>query len=167
MTDKERILTYIAQRVFSMNLFPESRRSFYDKAKEKLEIGDIVVCSTSGHHDFTFAILVEKGKGFFDKPWILKDLITDKLCNMSNESFYKLPIDIPSHIFLSGTQLKIYEKCRKATNYNNRYKDIHFDKDICTLELREAFSREKSKEIKFKYNSKTTIKEIAKLIDEQ
>lgn len=71
---------------------------------------------------------------------------------------------------LEGTQYLTYQKALKAfsnsdKSYTYMFKSISFDDDICTVEARKAFSNDAVFSIKFKYNSKTTIKSILALIN--
>lgn len=151
-----------------MNTLFESSFKAFEKCKESnLEVGDLILCVTSGYHDWTIGYLVEKGEGFCDKPWVIKELVGERLCNISNDSFYKIPIEIPQSIALCGKQRVIYEKCLKAMNhyYMTKFKDLEFDGNICTLNTRKSFSNDLYYSVSFPYNSKTTIKSIVALIE--
>jgi hypothetical protein len=169
MNDKERVLMWILHRTFLENMFPSNRLEFYEKTKqENIEVGDIIVCAGSGIHNWTVGTLIEKGEGFFEKPWVIKELCGNECCNVTNDSFYKVPFKIPSDVLLIGVERIIYQKCTKAIDkaaYSIRYRDIYFGGGVCTLEMRKSFSNDLLKKIEFKYNSRTTIKSILELIN--
>lgn len=73
---------------------------------------------------------------------------------------------------LEGTQYLTYQKVLKSfsnsdKSYSYRFKSISFDNDVCTVEARKSFSNDAVFSIKFKYNSKTTIKSITALINDE
>ena len=171
MTSKERLYMYICRRLMSESLLPKKITDRYNDCKEgNIKAGDIIICVSGDIHDWTIGILVEKGYGFY-KPWVLKELCGDRLCNVTNEFFYKIPFKIPSYLLLNEKEYNIYEKSIKAINkcndYSIRYKDIKFKNNKCTLKLRARFSNDTLFEIEFKYNAKTTIKEIVNIINEK
>ena len=151
-------------------IFPKDKFKLYEQTKEEdIEIGDLIMCSSSGIHNWTIGFLIKKGYGF-DVPWVIKEIDGSRLCNISNDSFYKIPKEwIPDEYLITTEEYKIYEKCIKAINkcdYSTLYKGIKFEEKTCILECRQKWSSDTWKQIKFEYNSKTTIKSIVKLIED-
>ena len=99
---------------------------------------------------------------------MIKDIYSDRLCNISNDIFNKIPCEIPSHLMISDNEAVVYDKCIKAIrrcDYGTLYKGISFDGKACTLLVRKKWSNDIWKKINFVYNSKTTIKSIVELIE--
>ena len=97
----------------------------------------------------------------------LREIGTNNICNYYTESFIKLNKDIFGYELLEGEQYKIYHKVLKAisqASYGARFKSISFKDHICTVQIRRAFEPTSYFQVTFKYNSKTTIKSILKLI---
>lgn len=169
MTQKEKLLTYLCRRLAGEAMFPKRNMEMYEQMKEELiEVGDLVMCSSSGVHDWSIGTLVEKGAGF-DIPWVIKEIGGERLCNITNDSFYKIPKDwIPDKYLITDEEFKVYEKCIKALRkceYGTLYHSISFDGKECTLNIRKKWSRSIFKTVKFTYNSKTTIKSIVELVE--
>jgi len=172
MLDKERILMIIISRIIPGLMYSNfDKRDEYVKSntfeQSKLQHGDLVFASTSFYpNDFMV--------GFVDKIDSEKDCVvireigSKRLCNYSNESFSVINKEKIGYEILEGSQYETYQKVLKAfskyTDYCTRFKSISFEGDICTIQSREMFSNDLSKEWSFKYNSKTSIKNIGSLI---
>jgi hypothetical protein len=174
MTDKERILMTVITRVIPGLTF--CCHTYQDREKYVksymldmigLEKGDLVFANTSIYpNDFMV--------GFVDciKPdcVVIREIGSDKLCNYYNESFTKINKDNLGYEILEGIQYETYQKVLKAfsqyASYSTRFKSIAFEGNGCKVQARMMFSDDTEFEIEFKYNSKTTIKSIGKLIEE-
>jgi hypothetical protein len=174
MTDKERILMVIITRVIPGLTF--CCHTYEDKEKyiksfmlnrDGLEIGDLVYANTSIYpNDFSVGFV----HSFEPDCVVIREIGSDKLCNYYNESFTRIEKDNLGYEILEGSKYKIYHKVLKAlgeySNYGTKFKSIDFEDNICTVQTRNMFSDELKFEMKFTYNSKTSIKSIGKLIEE-
>lgn len=175
MTDKERILMTIITRIIPGLMYCGNSYEKRDKYVKSymldlngLENGDLVFANTSIYpNDFIVGFIHEI------KPdcIVIREIGSDRLCNYYNETFTKINKDNLGYEILEGVQYKTYHKVLKAfsdyTGYATRFKSISFDGNMCIVQSRIMFSDEAKYEIKFKYDSKTTIKSIGKLIKEK
>lgn len=172
MTDKERILMTIITRVipglmYCSNSYQDRDRHVksYMLDKNGLTNGDLVFANTSIRpNDFMV--------GFVDSIKsdcvVIREIGSDKLCNYYNESFSVINKDNLGYEILEGLQYEIYHKVLKAfsqyASYCSRFKSISFENGVCKVLARIMFSDDTEFEIEFKYNSKTSIKSIGKLL---
>lgn len=172
MKDKERILMTIVTRVIPGIAYGlRSEKDSYIEPcmmrPEKLKHGDLVFANTSIYpNDFVVGFVNEVK----DDCVVIREIGSERLCNYYNESFTKINKKYLGYEILEGIQYKIYQKVLKAfeyTRYYTRFKSISFDENICTVQAREAFKNDMLFEVSFKYNSKTTIKSIRKLLEEK
>lgn len=168
MTDKERVLLTIIKSFYVKHIL--SSLELFDKCKtSEIRTGDLVLAMTSGVHDFTVGYVTKIDS---ESEMSIREIGSNKICNIGNEQFYKIPFDIliNENNLLEGNQYLIYEKVLKAFHkyggYNNRFHSIEFDDCMCKVKSREAFSNKVKNEVNFKYNSKTTVKSIGELIRE-
>ena len=172
MTDKERILYKLVQRLFPKVLFPDPNQSEIYRFQQAnfdgsdLQKGDLVVATTTIRpNDFLV--------GFFEKKvaatYFIREIGTKNITHYSNETFYRIPKELLRYEILEGVQYKTYEKCCKAlNNCNVGFKDIQFEPgNQCILFMRKHFSSECIGCIQFHYTSKTSIKSIQKLIEDK
>lgn len=174
MTDKERILMTIITRIIPGLMYygySYEKREEYVKSymldTTGLQCGDLVFANTTIYpNDFVVGFIHEI------KPdcVTIREIGSDRICNYYNEAFTKINKDKLGYEALEGIQYEVYQKIitafRKYATYNSRLKKVSFDGDICTVAGRKKFSDETMFEISFKYNKKTTIKSIGKLINE-
>ncbi|WP_099467855.1 hypothetical protein [Konateibacter massiliensis] len=175
MTDKERILMTIITRVIPGLTYCchsyEDREKYvksYMLNRNGLEKGDLVFANTSiKMNDFVVGFIED----FKPECTVIRELGSNRLCNYYNESFSVINKDKLGYEILEGIQYKIYQKVLKAfsdySSYSARFHSIEFNNKICTVKSRKMFSNEPTHEFSFKYNSKTTIKEIGKLLEEK
>lgn len=132
-----------------------------------LKKGDLVVANTTPKpHDFLVGFVEYAASDHV----IVREIGSDRLCCWSNEAFTKINKEILGYEILEGEQYKLYEKVLKAfsqANYWTVFKAISFDGNVCTVQAREKFKDETIFEVSFKYNSKTSIKSIVKLINDE
>lgn len=174
MNDKERILMTIISRVIPGLCVkirnPEEYVKINFLGKADLQPGDLVLANTTIEpNDFMVA--------FVDHFDVVKDCVvvreigSDKLCDYYNESFSAINKEKLGYEVLEGVQYKTYKKALKAfaeyANYTIRFRSISFENDICTLTARRMFENSEEFSVKFRYASKTTIKEIGKMIEEK
>lgn len=142
MTDRERILTHIIQGLIIHH--DDFKRSFLNKYTD-FKKGDIIFANTSFEpHNWIIS--------YFDHydterhVYVVKDLITGKLCNYWNESFSILNREwFSKYELLVGKQYKIYHCCDK---YGGRFHSLEFNEDMTfTFRNREPFHDEPFMEI--------------------
>lgn len=174
MRDKERILIWLVQRIYSLALFKpfsidewrDIQPGFYSD-DNKLNIGDLVVASTTlTPNDFLV--------GFVDQIRancvVIREIGSDRLCDYYNECFYRIPKDILGYEILEGVQYEIYRKVLKAFSKSNdsyciRFQDIKFEGSTCYISARKVFSSDNVYTVSFPYNKKTSIKSIVSLLN--
>ncbi len=170
MTDKERILSAIISKIIPSMFygFGEERKDYIENCMlrlSKLNKNDLVVAATSIYpNDYSVGFVHEVK----DDCVVIRKIGSEKLCNYYNEEFYKINKEKLGYEILEGLQYKMYKKVMKAfeyTSYWTRFKGISFDKDKCTVQAREAFENELFFEVSFKFNKKTTIAEIGKILE--
>lgn len=174
MTDKERILMTIITRIIpglTYSCYSYEDREKYVKSymldTDGLKNGDLVFANTSIYpNDFVVGFINDLKSDCV----VIREIGSDRLCNYYNESFTKINKDKLGYEILEGVQYKTYQKVLKAFNkyasYATKFKSISFDANACTVQSRLMFSDEIKFEVKFKYDSKTTIKSIGTLIKE-
>ena len=174
MTDKERILMTVITRIIPGLMYcgySYEKREEYVKSymldTTGLKSGDLVFANTTIYpNDFVVGFIHEI------KPdcVAIREIGSDRICNYYNEAFTKINKDKLGYEALEGVQYEIYQKVmrafRKYAEYSCKLKSVSFNDDVCTVEGRKMFSGETKFEINFKYNGKTTIKSIGKLIKE-
>jgi hypothetical protein len=172
MTDKERILMVIVSRIIPGLMYNNfNKRDEYVKSymlePSKLQQGDLVFANTSIYPNDFMVGFVEQVACEHDCI-VIREIGTKRLCNYYNESFSVINKEKIGYEVLEGLQYKTYQKVLKAFSkyaaYCTRFKSISFDGDTCTIQSRQMFSNDLSKEWSFKYNSKTSIKSIGSLI---
>lgn len=169
MKDKERILMVIITRLIPVLKYGNKDEYVETNILDGIELnkGDLVFANTTIHpNDFCVGFVEEQKENYT----IIREIGSDKLCEYYNESFTRINKDILGYEILEGVQYQIYQKVLKAfsgANYCTRFKSIRFDGNMCYVESRMMFEDETTFEISFNYNSKTTIKEILKLIEEK
>lgn len=92
-------------------------------------VGDLVRATSSGVHPFTWGYIVK----LQDEPygtWVVRDLVSDRVCNIENVSFYVLR-GIPERRLLWGHQRAFFIKVQKAIknlgDHVCRFQDITFE----------------------------------------
>ena len=183
MDDKTRILTTIIKELyFSQNrgmaakkLNGEDHVHFSNPYDYEAKVGDLVFCVGSGIHDWTV--------GFVDSIYenhhfVIKEIGTDRLCNVSNESFSKIK-GLNYETLLLGNERKFRTKVLKAfgrgDEYWYRYGGVRFDKNHAVIIIREAFGGMRKSddeestpfEVEMKWDSRTSIKKILETMIEQ
>jgi len=159
MTDKERILTAIVRELSTTQILARKvnltfsaadfERGFGDRghyahfaAYRQPVVGDLVLCNSSGLHPWTIGWYVEQEPRGHATATI-REIGTERLCNMSNESFYPIvgmsPLDM-----LEGEQHRFYAKVTrafwKADEYFYRFGGLDFpEKRRAIIWVREAF----------------------------
>ena len=135
--------------------------------KNGLANGDLVFANTSIYPNDFMVGFVDSIK--YDCV-VIREIGSDKLCDYYNESFSVINKDNLGYEILEGVQYETYQKALKAfsqyASYSSRFKSITFDDGICKVQARTMFSDDTEFEIEFKYNSKTSIKSICKLIED-
>lgn len=163
MTDKERILSYLLRTMFFEDKAPVKKNEYRMFATDKAKVGDIVVSMTSFPNDFSIGYAEEINNEYV----LVREIGSKRKCKYYNEAFYSFDMEKLSKIqLLEGTEYKTFIKVEKALKYCwLRFKDINFQNGVCYVDLREIFQDETYASFKFKYTSKTTIKEIVNVMN--
>lgn len=171
MRDKERILMMIISRIipgltYSMTKKKEEYISPMVFDMHKLKVGDLVMADTTIFPNEFMVGFVHEVK---DDCIVIREIGSEKLCNYYNEAFSVINKDKLGYEILEGVQYKTYRKVLEAfseyTRYSTRFRSIEFSDDTCTVTSRRIFENDKSGEISFKYNSRTKISDIGKLLE--
>lgn len=175
MTDKERILMVIITRIIPGLAY--CCHSYQDREKyvksymlenNGLEKGDLVYANTSIYPNEFMVGFVEEVKA---DCVVIRKIGSSKICNYFNETFTKINKEKLGYEILEGLQYKTYQKVLKAfskyTSYNIRFKSIAFETDMCIVQSREMFSNDVKFEVRFTFDSKTTIRYIGNLLKEK
>lgn len=170
MTDKERILSAVIS-----SIIPGLAHGFNGKEDyiencmlnpSKLNKGDLVYAETTRHpNNFSVGFVHEVKEDCV----VIRKIGSDKLCNYYNEGFSKINKERLGYEILEGLQYKIYRKVLKAFEYTDcytRFKGISFDENKCTVQARTAFKNDLLFEVTFKFDKKTTVAKIGKILEE-
>lgn len=146
--------------------------------------GDIVRCKTNPNHQWGISEFVEK-TGYSD--FVLKEIGSDRLLNMSNEALDVLRF-IPQHLLYTGKKQQIYEwasqkafseQCNPQADHFKRCGGVSFDGDTLTIWCRaHIFCMEKKsedgrtlyaqpKKFTLRWSGKTKLKDIIEAMNEQ
>lgn len=169
MTDKERILLTIITRIIPGLMSCISKKEEYVKTfmlnNNHLKPGDLVYANAAIYPNEFVVGFVHAVK---PDCVVIREIGSKRLCKYYSEAFSIINKEKLGYEILEGTQYKLYEKAIKAFSYSlYKFKSISFNDNVCTLQARKSFSNECLFEISFSYNSKTTIKSIVTLIEEQ
>lgn len=155
--DKLRLLTTIISRLcFRAAIWhPEreaSETGVYTKARDvhsqdenrKLKVGMLVVCQTSGIHDWTVAFVEEVfATGAYGPDVMLREIGSNRLCRMGNESYYSIHGLSESDLF-EGEKRKFFHLVVRTIGRLGddwrRYGGLEFvDDKMCRVMIREKF----------------------------
>ena len=153
MTDRERILTVLTNTMlFHKDELP---RFLFGGNKKEYTKGNILIATTNFSHKFSVSIF-----DHYDEELgcvVVKDLVSDKLCNYYNESFVEIPRDwVGEYTLLTGKKRKIFEACKFKLH------SVEFDdaKKTVTVRNRLAFHDEPNEKITI--STELPLKEIKK-----
>ena len=167
MRDKERILTHIISKIYPnyiLGMKPDFK--FSDLIDENIKVGDLVYAVTSGLHEFKIGY-VNSIKDH--SSMIIREIGSKRTCSISNEMWYKIPLDmLYENELLECLEYKIYKMVLKAfkDSYAKRFHSISFNDNICTVNIRRIFDNEILKTYTFNYSKQTTFKEIINATEE-
>lgn len=142
---------------------------------DNVKIGDLVLCETSGIHDFTVGY-VQAITGYSD--CIIREIGTNRICRVGNERFTKIK-GLTKDSLLEGVQYKFKRKVLKAFywgehDYKYRFGGLEFTGDkgrTAIIKIREKWGGINHTSIPFdvviKWNTKTTIKSILEEMTKQ
>ena len=132
----------------------------------KLNKKDLVFANTSiCPNDFSVGFVHE----IKDDCVVIRKIGSNKLCNYYNESFTKINKEKLGYEILEGLQYKTYQKVCKAfeyTGYCTMFKSLSFDGNKCTVQARTMFKNDLLFEVSFKFDKKTTVAQIGKVLEE-
>lgn len=175
MTDKERILICLVNRIFRRALYsPDSIQKWrkdqpgvfeHDK---HLMPGDLVTGITTITPNEFLVGYVDK---VLPKCVVIREIGSKRRCNYYNEQFMRIDKSMLGYEILEGVQYETYQKVLKAfkksnNSYGIRFQSIEFEGKTCTVKGRKVFSDETLYTVQFAYNSKTSIKSITERLDE-
>lgn len=173
MTDKERILTYILSRIshtavrysdgYTSKIDNDDVYFQYPKDNANgLKINDIVLCQTSGIHDFTIGYVVSID-GYSEIT--IRDIASERICKIGNDSFLVLK-NLSEEQLLYGDKWimrnKIMKAFAKGDEWLYRYGGVIFEFDIVHIKIRERLAL-KNREpfiVSMRWDRTTTIKSI-------
>ena len=158
MTDRERILTVLTNEVVRHK--DDLPRFLYDFSGSKKEYtkGNILIALTNCNNKFSVSIF-----DHYDEELgcvVVKDLVSDTLCNYYNESFIEIPRDwVGKYTLLTGKKRKIFEACKF------RLHSVEFDDVNKTVTVRDRlpFDSEPNEEITI--STELPLKEIKKQLE--
>lgn len=181
MNDKERILTHIISIFYPKYLLPGkwSMDTFNKCNDDSIQVGDLVLATTSGIHNFTIGYVVKKKSNW---EMTLREIGNVNTCNIENEQFYKIDVSqLDRNILLEGEQYLLYEKIKKAFDLldddsfagHKTYQVIELEfsnkllssKKCVTVYLRKKwteYNKKTAPKITFNYDDKTSIEDIIK-----
>lgn len=176
MSDKERILLTLINRVYRQALY--GPRNEIEKWRDMqptiigngnpLEPGDLVTTMTTISPNAFMLGCVQEVR---DDCVVIREIGSDKTCNYYNERFLKIDKSILGYEILEGEDYRIYKKVltafTEADPHSLMFHSIRFDGKTCTITGRIMFEDEAVFETSFRYNSKTTIKSIRELIEQE
>jgi hypothetical protein len=121
LPDKERILTHIIRELLSTQImkmpwnmdYSDGRGRTYVhfvSGEEAVQPGDLVICFTSGIHDFTISWVVEK---LAYSEYLLREIGSNRTCRMGNESVYIIR-GLTEPWTWEGDKYDLYRKVWKA-----------------------------------------------------
>jgi len=181
MNDKERILTTIIRGLYftfgldSVNRDLTGYVSFEHNGFNGMpKVGDLVMCKTSGIHDFTVGFVEE----VIDTAWhgcVIREIGTNRVCKIGNESFATIK-GLSSMELLEDKEYRFYFKVLKAfrrlDDFVHKFGYIEFPgKNIVKIWVRERYGGMLTipsgpYKIEFKYTMKMSIKKIAETMVE-
>lgn len=178
MTDKERILTYIFTSFYPryvLDLDKKGKDLFHKCNSESIQIGDLVLGTTSGIHDFTIGYVVKKNNNW---SMNIREIGGESVCELTNEQFYKIDIsELDKNILLEGECYIIYENTKKALDLyaddsflgGKRYfvMEMEFDNDFVTVYLRKKWDnyvKNTAPIIKFNYKERASVQDILQVL---
>jgi len=188
MSDKERILLTIIRELQTMLVLARGayQLDFHDRSAgreyvhfehreyDKIKPGDLVICQTSGIHDFTVGFVVDK----FDPDWhglLLREIGTERTCRMSNERYYCI-VGLSEHDLWEGGKHQFDLKVKKAFWKTNedwyRFGGLRFNDDgTATMTVREKFGgcctngdESVPFEVTMPWNKRTSVKKIVEAL---
>lgn len=161
MTDRERILTHLIQTMLIHK--NEFERTFFQK--QPFTVGNILIAQTNFRpHKWTISIY-----DHYDKEndcYVVKDIVTGKLCNYYNESFTEIKKEwLSEYELLTGKKYKIYSYCVKYGTDYLRFHSLVFDEknNTFSFKTRLPFHKEPSNEITLSMD--LSLKEIRKELE--
>ena len=161
MTDRERILTHLIQVMLTRK--DEIERTFFHK--QPFTEGNILIAQTNYNpHNWTISIYDHYDKE--NNCYIVKDIVTGKLCNYYNESFTEIKIEwLSKYELLTGKKYKIYKYCKKYGTDYLRFHSLTFDDETNTFTFKNRlpFHDEANMEITLSMN--LSLKEIRKELE--
>lgn len=158
MTNKERVLMELVRELYSTQLHlqlrvpnrPDMWKIFDNREDvhfecssfDKIQIGDLVLCTSSGIHDWTVGFVHE----IINPSWhelMVKEIGTNRLCKVGNEGF--VPIRGMSEQQLWNDDqynfsIKVKKAFAKGGHYSYRFGGMSFVGDKVAVYVREHFN---------------------------
>lgn len=176
MTDKERILLALV-RSLARPVFRADEIAYQEKhdlprvtTLRKPVIGDLVICQGSGRpypHPWVVG-WVESEYDPQTAACTIRELDSDRVCRVSNESF-AIVEGMPPELLLTGAQhgfvVKVHKAFARGSEWAYRYDGVDFRDDTVKIWVREAFGGLGDGEsipfvVEMPWTKRTTIKAI-------
>lgn len=176
MSDKERILLTLINRMYRQALYGPRKQieEWRDMQPtmigndNPLEPGDLVTTMTTISPN---AFMVGYVQEVRDDCVVIREIGSSNTCHYYNERFLKIDKSILGYEIFEGKEYSIYKKVltafTEAEPYSLMFHSIRFDGKNCTITGRTMFHDDAVLETSFRYNSKTTIKSIRELIEQE
>jgi hypothetical protein len=192
-TDKERILLYPLRELANLSWAEDFEYRHVGELKRERRLrsmgdpdsrmwasadnpkpGDLVIATTSGMfhtHPWVVGWYVENLRSGWGFGGVIRELGGDRLCNISNESFYVVKNVNPNDPqLLYGVQYKFYLKVRKAfakaDHYWYVFHRIAFPEPrLARISIRKKWQGAKPFTVDVPFKSKTTIKFIKETLE--
>lgn len=143
MKDRERILTHICQTLIIHK--DQINQPYFLKKKTEFAIGNILIARTNlTPSEFSVGYYngYDKEKGCV----LIKDLISDKICEWYNEIFIEIPIEFFSkYELLCGKKYKILSTIIKSIkSWYYKFNELTFDdeNETFTFSIRKPFTKD-------------------------
>lgn len=164
MSDKERILLQLIVNLASTQILAGgqlySAESFGDHVHfayyKKPEPGDLVLCKTSGIHPYTVGWYVS---GSEYGTSVIREIGTDRLCNVSNDSFLPIVGMYKDHLLerdQRAVYLKVQQAFRRGGSFGHMFGGLDFEVDEIVITIREYMGGFGKTSIPYKVRMKWT-----------
>lgn len=158
MTNKERVLLELVRELYSTQLHlqlkvphhPDMWKGFGDREDvhfecssfDKIQIGDLVLCTSSGIHDWTVGFVHE----ILNSSWhelMIREIGSGRLCKVGNEGF--VPIrGMTAEQLWSDVQYEFCKKVKKAfaklDEYSRRFGGMSYAGKTVAIYVRERYN---------------------------
>jgi hypothetical protein len=162
MTDRERILTHIIQIMVLHN--DEIEHSYFGRKKE-FEVGNVLIARPNFNpHNWTVSFY-----DHYDEEkdcYVVKDIVTGKLCNYYNESFVEIKTEwLSKYELLVGKKFKVYLYCKEYGTGDARFHSLTFDDENNTFTFKNRLPFHQKSYMSITLSMDLSLKEIRKELE--